>query len=184
MLAEPPKEDVGIQFDPNLSQLLKKIGFFFFQRNKKLLLSESYKIKIWLYSPLDRYSMAWVGFLLITGWPVNQGPVFLVPCKNGLSSLRHCTRMYTLDKLIFPRYLKNTAMINWSHFTWDPKWYCVHPAGAITEESPLQAEQKKSKIKQRRTGKLPPPPIAPLLLRSFPKIIPLLRLSKPERSFQ
>ena len=26
-------------------------------------------------------------------------------------------------------------------FTCEPKWYCVHPAGAITDESPLHTKQ-------------------------------------------
>ena len=26
-------------------------------------------------------------------------------------------------------------------YTCEPKWYCVHPAGAITDESPLHTKQ-------------------------------------------
>ena len=50
-----------------------------------------------------------------TGSPVKHGRVFWYLEKSDLTRVGYCTRVQcTLDKSIFTRYEKNTAMFNWS----------------------------------------------------------------------
>ena len=53
--------------------------------------------------------------LHITECPIKHDCVFLIPWKKWLVQ---CTRVqkHTLDKSLFTRYQKNTAMFNWSPF--------------------------------------------------------------------
>ena len=52
-----------------------------------------------------------------TGWPVKHGRVFLVPWKKWLFQCT-CEQWCKLDKSVYTRYQKNTAMFIWSPCIW------------------------------------------------------------------
>ena len=54
---------------------------------------------------------------------INKAVFFWYLVKRDLSSVRYCTYTCTLDKSRFPRYQKNSAMLNWSP--------CMLPAECI-----------------------------------------------------
>ena len=71
---------------------------------------------------------------LFTGWPVKLGRVFLVPCKKWLVQYT-LVQKHTLDKSLFTRYQKNTAMFIWSGCTSWPA-SCWSPARRTGSSGP------------------------------------------------